>query len=63
MQKRKRLHTGIGVSDIHIKHKFKSTREKILAQAISAVKYARKYFDDIEFYAEDAGQSGSRFSC
>ena len=59
--KRKRLHTGIGVSDIHIKHKFKSTREKILAQAISAVKYARKFFDDIEFYAEDAGRADQDF--
>ncbi len=58
---RKRLHTGIGVSDIHIKHKFKSTREKILSQAVSAVKYARKYFDDIEFYAEDAGRADQDF--
>ena len=55
--KRKRLHTGIGASDMHIKYKFNSTREKILTQAVSAVKYARKYFDDIEFYAEDAGRA------
>jgi 2-isopropylmalate synthase len=59
--KRKRLHTGIGASDIHIKWKFNSTREKILAQAVSAVKYARKYFDDIEFYAEDAGRADQDF--
>jgi 2-isopropylmalate synthase len=59
--KRKRLHTGIGASDIHIKYKFNSTREKILAQAVSAVKYARKYFDDIEFYAEDAGRADQDF--
>ena len=55
--KRKRLHTGIGASDMHIKYKFNSTREKILTQAVSAVKYARKYFNDIEFYAEDAGRA------
>ena len=55
--KRKRLHTGIGASDMHIKYKFNSTRKKILTQAVSAVKYARKYFDDIEFYAEDAGRA------
>ena len=55
--KRKRLHTGIGASDMHIKYKFNSTREKILTQAVSAVKYARKYFDDIEFYDEDAGRA------
>ena len=59
--KRKRLHTGIGASDMHIKYKFNSTREKILAQAVSAVKYARKYFDDIEFYAEDAGRADQYF--
>ena len=60
-EKRKRLHTGIGASDMHIKYKFNSTREKILAQAVSAVKYARKYFDDIEFYAEDAGRADQDF--
>jgi len=59
--KRKRLHTGIGASDMHIKYKFNSTREKILAQAVSAVKYARRYFDDIEFYAEDAGRADQNF--
>ena len=59
--KRKRLHTGIGASDMHIKYKFNSTRDKILAQAVSAVKYARKYFDDIEFYAEDAGRADQDF--
>ena len=59
--KRKRLHTGIGASDMHIKYKFNSTREKILAQAVSAVKYARKYFDDIEFYTEDAGRADQDF--
>jgi 2-isopropylmalate synthase len=58
---RKRLHTGIGASDMHIKYKFNSTREKILAQAVSAVKYARKYFDDIEFYAEDASRADQDF--
>ena len=59
--KRKRLHTGIGASDIHIKYKFKSTREKVLEQAVSSVKYARKYFDDIEFYPEDAGRADQDF--
>ena len=59
--KRKRLHTGIGASDMHIKYKFNSNRDKILAQAVSAVKYARKYFDDIEFYAEDAGRADQDF--
>ena len=43
--KRKRIHTGIGSSDIHIKHKFNSTREKILEQAIAAVRYSKRYFN------------------
>lgn len=59
--KRKRIHTGIGASDIHIKYKFKSTREKILEQAIWAVSYAKKFVDDVEFYAEDAGRADNRF--
>ncbi|KAA6330630.1 2-isopropylmalate synthase [termite gut metagenome] len=59
--KRKRIHTGIGTSDSHIKYKFNSTREKIVEQAIAAVKYARKFTDDIEFYAEDAGRTDNEY--
>lgn len=59
--KYKRIHTGIGSSDIHIKYKFKSTREKILEQGIEAVKYAKKFIEDIEFYAEDAGRADPVF--
>ena len=61
--KRKRIHTGIGASDIHIKHKFNSTREKILEQAVAAVKYSKKFFEDIEFYPEDAGRADQDFLC
>jgi 2-isopropylmalate synthase len=56
-----RIHTGIGASDIHIKYKFKSTREKILAQGVEAVKYAKKFISDVEFYAEDAGRADNAF--
>lgn len=55
--KRKRIHTGIGASDFHIKYKFSSTREAILERAVHAVKYARNLVDDVEFYAEDAGRA------
>jgi len=55
--KRPRIHTGIGASDIHIKHKFNSTREAILERAVHAVKLAKNYVDDVEFYAEDAGRA------
>ncbi|GGH18075.1 MULTISPECIES: 2-isopropylmalate synthase [Pedobacter] len=59
--KRPRIHTGIGSSDFHIKHKFNSTREDILARAVEAVKYAKKYVEDVEFYAEDAGRADIEF--
>jgi 2-isopropylmalate synthase len=61
--KRKRIHTGIGASDIHIKHKFNSTREKILEQAVAAVRYSKKFFEDVEFYPEDAGRADQDFLC
>lgn len=59
--KKKRIHTGIGVSDWHIKYKIKTTPEEILKRAADAVKYARKFSDDVEFYAEDAGRSENAF--
>ncbi len=55
--KHKRIHTGIGTSDYHIKHKFNSTREAIIERAVAAVKHAKKYVEDVEFYCEDAGRS------
>jgi 2-isopropylmalate synthase len=58
---RPRIHTGIGSSDIHIRNKFNSTREQILEQAVFAVKHARGYVDDVEFYAEDAGRADLEF--
>ncbi|WP_443946095.1 2-isopropylmalate synthase [Pedobacter sp. AW1-32] len=59
--KRPRIHTGIGSSDFHIKHKFNSTRDEILERAVDAVKYAKKYVEDVEFYAEDAGRADIEF--
>ncbi len=58
---RPRIHTGIGTSDYHIKSKFNSTREEILERAIQCVKWARKYTDDVEFYAEDAGRTDNDY--
>ena len=55
--KRPRIHTGIGVSDLHITTKFNSNKEDILARAVDAVKFARKFVDDVEFYGEDAGRA------
>ncbi|MBR5430932.1 MAG: 2-isopropylmalate synthase [Bacteroidales bacterium] len=59
--KHKRIHTGIGTSDYHIEYKFDSNREEILQRAVEAVKYAKKYVEDVEFYAEDAGRTDNEY--
>ncbi len=59
--KRKRIHTGIGTSDPHIKYKFNSNREEIIERAVAAVKYAKKYVEDVEFYCEDAGRTENEY--
>lgn len=59
--KKKRIHTFISSSDIHIIHQFKSTREKIMEQGIEAVKYAKKFTEDVEFSAMDAGRTENEF--
>jgi 2-isopropylmalate synthase len=57
----KRIHTGIGTSPYHIRYKFNATPEEIIERAVAAVKYAKKYVEDIEFYAEDAGRSDNEY--
>ncbi len=59
--KKPRIHTGIGTSDSHIQHKFNSTREKVLERAVDAVKYAKTFVEDVEFYAEDAGRTDNDY--
>ena len=59
--KRPRIHTGIGTSEIHIKHKFNSNKDSIIDIAKRAVSHAKKYIEDIEFYAEDAGRTENSF--
>ncbi|GHM99549.1 2-isopropylmalate synthase [Cytophagales bacterium WSM2-2] len=59
--KRGRIHTGIGSSDVHIKNKFKSTREQVLEQGVWAVRYAKSKGFEVEFYAEDAGRADLAF--
>ncbi|MBS1932851.1 MAG: 2-isopropylmalate synthase [Bacteroidetes bacterium] len=59
--KRPRIHTGIGSSDIHIKHKFNTTREEIVKRAAKATKFARNLVPDVEFFAEDAGRADNEF--
>lgn len=59
--KKPRIHTGIGTSDSHIVHKFKTTKEDILERAFAAVKYAKSFVEDVEFYAEDAGRTDNEY--
>jgi len=59
--KRPRIHTGIGTSDSHILHKFNATRAQIIERAVDAVKYAKTFVEDVEFYAEDAGRTDNEF--
>jgi len=59
--KKPRIHTGIGTSESHIKHKFKSNKGEILIRAYDAVKYAKSFVEDVEFYAEDAGRTDNEF--
>ena len=56
-----RIHTGIGTSEIHIKHKFNSNKESIIELAKKSVSHAKKYVEDVEFYAEDAGRTDNEF--
>lgn len=56
-----RIHTGIGASDVHIKHKFRSSREQVLEQGVWATKYAKDKGYEVEFYAEDAGRADLEF--
>ncbi len=58
---RPRIHTGIGTSESHIKYKFRTTQDKIIERAVAAVKYAKSFVEDVEFYAEDAGRTDNEF--
>jgi 2-isopropylmalate synthase len=59
--KKPRIHTGIGTSDSHIIYKLNTTREDIIVRAKFAVSYAKRFVEDVEFYAEDAGRTDNDF--
>jgi 2-isopropylmalate synthase len=68
--KKARIHTGLGISDIHIAGKFnddkygktlKDKKEKALAMGVKAVKRAKQYTDDVEFYCEDSGRAEKEY--
>ncbi len=59
--KKPRIHTGIGTSDSHVLHKLRTTREEVLRRGVEAVKLAKSFVEDVEFYAEDAGRTENEF--
>jgi len=59
--KHPRIHTGIGTSYYHIYHKLNSNPEEIIRRGVEAVKYAKTFVEDVEFYAEDAGRSDNKY--
>src|ERR1700722_8691433 len=58
---RKRIHTGLGVSDNHLQFKLKMSREQALETGVNAVKVAKKYTDDIEYFMEDSGRANREY--
>lgn len=53
----RRIHTGLGVSDNHLQHKLRMTREQALEVGVAAVKKAKQFTDDIEYFMEDSGRA------
>ena len=60
---RPRIHTGLGVSDSHLQHKLKLTREAAMERGVTAVKHARKYVEDVEYFLEDSGRADRDYLC
>src|SRR5512135_259676 len=60
---RPRIHTGLGVSDSHLEHKLKMTREQAMERGINAVRHARKFVEDIEYFLEDSGRADPDYLC
>ncbi|MEY8678882.1 2-isopropylmalate synthase [Granulimonas faecalis] len=59
--KRPRIHTGLGVSPSHLRDKLRLTEDQAVERAVHAVRYAKSFVDDVEFYAEDAGRADIPF--
>jgi len=56
-----RIHTGLGVSDNHLQYKLRMTREQALEVGVAAVKRARNYTDNIEYFMEDSGRADPEY--
>ncbi len=60
---RPRIHTGLGVSDSHLQHKLRMTREQALERGVTAVRHARQYVEDVEYFLEDSGRADPDYLC
>ncbi|HLK57755.1 MAG TPA: 2-isopropylmalate synthase [Chthonomonadaceae bacterium] len=60
---RPRIHTGLGVSDSHLQHKLRLSREQAMERGVEAVKHARTYVDDVEYFLEDSGRADKEYLC
>lgn len=58
---KRRIHTFLATSDIHLQYKLKISREECIARAVKAVKYAASLCEEVEFSPEDAGRSDRAF--
>jgi 2-isopropylmalate synthase len=58
---RPRIHTGLGVSDVHVRDKLRMTRDEALTRGVEAVRYAKTFVDDVQYYTEDAGRADPHY--
>jgi 2-isopropylmalate synthase len=58
---RPRIHTGLGVSDVHIRHKLRTTPDEAQDRGVEAVRYAKRFVKDVQYYAEDAGRADPEY--
>jgi len=59
--RRPRIHTGLGTSDLHVFTKLRITKEEVIERGVAAVKLAKKFVEDVEFFAEDAGRTDNEY--
>jgi len=60
---RPRIHTGLGVSDNHLKYKLKISRKEAKELGVEGVRYARRFVEDVEYFLEDAGRADPDYLC
>jgi len=59
--KKGRIHTGLATSAMHREHKLRMTAEQVIEKTSFSVAHAKKYVEDVEFYAEDAGRTDNEY--